>query len=156
MQADECDRLWQAYTFLRNTEHALQGIADKQTQQLPTDQLGKQRVATLLGCDSWVEFEQQLQNQRNYVASAFSDMFAERDAGKTDPGPKQEGEMAWHGSMDLTELLDYLQTAGYQNPQTIAEQLHSLTCAYSSEATTSIVATAALALSFASRERATR
>ena len=126
MQADECDRLWQAYTFLRNTEHALQGIADKQTQQLPTDQLGKQRVATLLGCDSWVEFEQQLQNQRNYVASAFSDMFAERDAGKTDPGPKQEGEMAWHGSMDLTELLDYLQTAGYQNPQTIAEQLHSL------------------------------
>ena len=34
--------------------------------------------------------------------------------------------MAWHGSMDLTELLDYLQTAGYQNPQTIAEQLHSL------------------------------
>ena len=38
-----------AYEFLRNTEHALQGIADKQTQELPADELGQQRVAAILG-----------------------------------------------------------------------------------------------------------
>ena len=53
LTAEDVDGLWNAYIFLRNTEHALQGIADKQTQKLPADELGKQRVATILGCDNW-------------------------------------------------------------------------------------------------------
>ncbi|MGB0449056.1 MAG: bifunctional [glutamate--ammonia ligase]-adenylyl-L-tyrosine phosphorylase/[glutamate--ammonia-ligase] adenylyltransferase, partial [Porticoccaceae bacterium] len=40
LDPEDINGLWQAYIFLRNTEHALQGIADKQTQQLPVDELG--------------------------------------------------------------------------------------------------------------------
>ena len=50
---EDVEGLWLAYEFLRNTEHALQGIADKQTQQLPEDELGQQRVATILGFENW-------------------------------------------------------------------------------------------------------
>ena len=71
---DEQQSLWQAYEFLRNTEHALQGIADKQTQQLPQDALGQQRVALLLGCASWTDFYQQLQTHRDNVRSSFADI----------------------------------------------------------------------------------
>ena len=38
LAADEKVILWNAYEFLRNTEHMLQAIDDKQTQQLPVDE----------------------------------------------------------------------------------------------------------------------
>ena len=77
LTAEDVDGLWNAYIFLRNTEHALQGIADKQTQQLPADELGQQRVATILGCDNWQDFDQCLQQHRQHVKKIFADIFAD-------------------------------------------------------------------------------
>ena len=47
--------LREAYIFLRNLEHALQGMEDKQTQLLPEDELARARVAAIMGFDSWGE-----------------------------------------------------------------------------------------------------
>ena len=105
------DKLWQAYSFLRNTEHALQGIADKQTQQLPEDDLGQQRVALIVGYDSWADFQQQLQSHRDYVMSVFEDMFADPDTQAEDPGASSKAlddDSIWRQTPELAELLEHL------------------------------------------------
>jgi len=118
---DEQQGLWQAYEFLRNTEHALQGIADRQTQELPQDALGQQRVALLLDCANWADFYQQLQIHRDHVRSSFADIISE--------GPAQAGESIaggdniWQQNPDAEAILEHLEELGYQQPQEVATQL---------------------------------
>ena len=129
IDSSDRDRLWQAYSFLRNSEHALQGIADKQTQQLPEDELGQQRVAIILGCDSWTDFQQQLQAHRDYVVSVFEDMFADPDTQTDDEnrgGKDLDDESVWRQTPELAELLEHLLDAGYKEPQAVAEQLYGI------------------------------
>ena len=119
--ADEQQSLWQAYEFLRNTEHALQGIADKQTQELPQDALGQQRVALLLGCANWTDFYQQLQIHRDHVRSSFADIISEGPA-PTD-GSTASGDNIWQQNPDAEAILEHLHELGYQQPQEVAAQL---------------------------------
>jgi glutamate-ammonia-ligase adenylyltransferase len=138
IESSDRDSLWQAYSFLRNSEHALQGIADKQTQQLPEDELGQQRVALIAGCDSWADFQQQLQRHRDYVISVFEDMFAEpdtqgpqdsidgRQAERSDQHLTSADESIWSQPLELDELIEHLQESGYSEPQMVAEQLYGI------------------------------
>ena len=130
IEGSDRDRLWQAYSFLRNSEHALQGIADKQTQQLPDDDLSQQRVALIVGCDSWSDFQQQLQAHRDYVISVFEDMFAEPDPQSSLENLEQTvagtEPLNWSTPLELSELLEHLQDLGYQQPQAVAQQLHEI------------------------------
>src|SRR5690606_6294759 len=59
--------LLEAYIFLRNTEHAIQGYQDKQTQSLPVDAIGQRRLAWVMGFDSWEEFFAALSQYRERV-----------------------------------------------------------------------------------------
>ncbi len=131
----EGQSLWQAYEFLRNTEHALQGIADKQTQQLPRDDLGQQRVAVLLGYLSWSDFYQQLQAHRDQVRSSFSAIIS--DGQEQAPQTHDTEQNIWLQDPDAATILQHLQQQGYQQPQQVAEQLASF---YHSRAVQSLAA----------------
>ena len=50
---DEANELKAAYTFLRNLEHAIQAIADQQTQDLPKSPKAQARVAFSMGQKDW-------------------------------------------------------------------------------------------------------
>ena len=136
IQSSDRDKLWQAYSFLRNTEHALQGIADKQTQQLPEGELGQQRVAVIVGCDNWADFQQQLQSHRDYVVSVFEDMFADPEvqdgldgegvSSNSNAQLTRDDESIWRQSPDFAELLEHLQRVGYQQPESVAKQLYDI------------------------------
>ena len=119
LNSEDIDGLWRAYEFLRNTEHALQGIADKQTQELPADELGQQRVAAILGCDSWQDFDQQLQQHRQHVKKIFADIFADpdraEDTGETNLIGSEDGG-SWLHQMDAAELEAQLQSNGFRRP----------------------------------------
>jgi [glutamine synthetase] adenylyltransferase / [glutamine synthetase]-adenylyl-L-tyrosine phosphorylase len=126
--------LWQAYIFLRNTEHALQGIADKQTQELPGDELGQLRVATILGFDNWQDFDHSLQQQRQHVKKIFADIFADpekADSGDAADVSAGEDNENWLLQLDATELQSRLESLGYIEAQDIARQL---TCLLQSKA----------------------
>ena len=56
LPAQAVDELSTAYGFLRDTEHALQAVDDRQTQMLPTDALGQARIAFMLGFTDWQPF----------------------------------------------------------------------------------------------------
>ena len=123
--------LWRAYEFLRNTEHALQGIGNQQTQQLPLDELGRQRVAILLNSDSWGAFSEQLQEHRRVVKSMFGDIFADpSDAAASGHAGEGAGENAgerfWSGDLTREEIVQYLQRQGYQEAEPVAQQLYDM------------------------------
>ena len=113
-------QLWQAYQFLRNTEHVLQGIDDKQTQQLPIDELSQQRVALVMAESSWDKFLNRLDEHRENVHQCFTNMIADEDQVSPE---QQSSEVNWQPEMNEDESIDLLQALNYQKPEAIIETL---------------------------------
>ena len=114
------NQLWQAYRFLRNTEHVLQAIDDKQTQQLPVDKLSQQRVALVMGQSSWDKFLIDLDSHRDNVHRCFADMIADEEDVSS---AQHSSENYWQPEMNAEESIVLLQALNYQQPEAIVETL---------------------------------
>jgi len=119
----EQQSLWSAYEFLRNTEHALQGMADKQTQRLPIDDLGQQRLARLMEQSDWQQFYEQLQSHRHQVSNSFKAIISD-SAETDDPNSELRPEQSWSTDLRSSDILPYLHKLSYQQPQELAAVLN--------------------------------
>ncbi len=70
------NELREAYCFLRDTEHRIQSIDDRQTQLLPDDDINRTRLFYAMGFDSWAAFTTQLDAHRAVVQQHFSAVVA--------------------------------------------------------------------------------
>jgi glutamate-ammonia-ligase adenylyltransferase len=80
-----------AYIFLRNVEHAIQGLDDKQTQALPENDGDQLRIAMIMGYADWSSFQAELLAHRNHVSAHFAVVIA--------PTKKQNEQVkhsTWH------------------------------------------------------------
>jgi glutamate-ammonia-ligase adenylyltransferase len=66
-----------AYVFLRNSEHIIQGIGDKQTQALPDNEKDQTRLYWLMGFASWDAYLTALNEIRDNVSYHFDQLVAE-------------------------------------------------------------------------------
>lgn len=105
------DELTQAYLFLRDTEHAIQAIADQQTQELPTDETGLLRIACNLGFSDDTAFLACLNQHRENVSRHFGQILA----------PTQEEDQAQHNDSDWL-LLWELKLSDEEASQLCAEK----------------------------------
>ncbi|MHC8324426.1 bifunctional [glutamate--ammonia ligase]-adenylyl-L-tyrosine phosphorylase/[glutamate--ammonia-ligase] adenylyltransferase [Pseudomonas sp. LB1P83] len=71
--------LREGYEFLRYTEHAIQAIADRQTQMLPDGAQDQARIAFMLGFADWEAFHERLMYWRGRVAWHFGQVIADPD-----------------------------------------------------------------------------
>jgi len=69
-----------AYLFLRDSEHAIQGYDDRQTQELPRDALRQLAMATVMGYPDWATYTAALDGHRQRVAAHFRALIAEPEA----------------------------------------------------------------------------
>ncbi|MGD9659930.1 MAG: bifunctional [glutamate--ammonia ligase]-adenylyl-L-tyrosine phosphorylase/[glutamate--ammonia-ligase] adenylyltransferase [Porticoccaceae bacterium] len=122
----EADKLWSAYEFLRNTEHAIQGMADKQTQLLPQDEQGRAAVAAVMGFSCWSDFYQQLESHRNLVKSIFADIAAEAPQENPLAPPVQAAKTLWLGAEDTRAFAEELVAMGFAEAEAIAALLLGL------------------------------
>lgn len=126
------DELSQAYVFLRNTEHAIQGYQDKQTQSLPVDELDYQRLAWVLGFESAERFSQQLQQHRDKVNAYFHEVIAEPEGEKDEQDVYAQWESLWpkqggpDADIDVELLTEDLQAQGFIEPELMALELAKL------------------------------
>ena len=67
------------YEFLRYTEHAIQAIADRQTQMLPDGPEDQARIAFMLGFTDWAAFHERLMYWRGRVDWHFRQVIADPD-----------------------------------------------------------------------------
>jgi len=122
---DWVDELMTAYIFLRDLEHAIQGLADKQTQLIPESEEEKLRVAWSMGFDDWSQLDSVLSKHRNSVEKRF-ELFL------VDP-ENDDAKISSGGWLDLWQLdasekqwCDALGKANFESPEDSYLQLVSI------------------------------
>lgn len=104
----EVSRLHDAYVFLRRVENAVQTLRDQQTHSVPDDALDRLRLVTMLGFADWDSLRQAIDEQRQWVAGQFTELFSEDDATQADrQNPAGVARDAWErfisGSAERTD-----------------------------------------------------
>ncbi len=106
-----------AYVFLRNLEHRLQYLDDRQTHELPTDAGDRARVAAMAGFGGWEPFVRVLDAHRAAVTRHFQEVFAESASGDS---PMQA---AWDGTAE--ERVRLLTASGFADAQGSTRRLEA-------------------------------
>jgi glutamate-ammonia-ligase adenylyltransferase len=110
-----------AYVFLRNLEHRLQMVADRQTHRLPEDAEGLARIASFMGFPSFEAFSAALTAHFSRVEKHYAGFFEEApDLSGTDG---IEGSLVFTGVEDDPATLATLRHMGFQNPSAIAAMI---------------------------------
>ena len=124
------NELKQAYTFLRNTEHRLQEYQDRQTHNLPDDEISQTRLALGMGFEDWSAFLIQLNQHRENVAAHFEQVFVapqiesdeiEENKNQGDHGEEEQKsefirlEALWYNKLDENDALDLLSAKGFSD-----------------------------------------
>ena len=107
-----------AYLFLRDTEHAIQGYEDKQTQALPTAAAAREALLVSLGCTNWQDFSDTLQAHRDRVSAHFARLIEAPEAAE-EPG---SDKLLWPDNIDAHGLADL----GFDDAEEVAHALVEL------------------------------
>ncbi|NWC11520.1 bifunctional [glutamate--ammonia ligase]-adenylyl-L-tyrosine phosphorylase/[glutamate--ammonia-ligase] adenylyltransferase [Pseudomonas agarici] len=117
------------YQFLRYTEHAIQAIADRQTQMLPADETDQARIAFMLGFDNWAAFHEQLMYWRARVDWHFRQVIAdpdEEDGEECQVAVGAEWLPLWEEIRDEEAACRQLEEAGFNDAPKALKQLAAL------------------------------
>ncbi|MDD2059298.1 bifunctional [glutamate--ammonia ligase]-adenylyl-L-tyrosine phosphorylase/[glutamate--ammonia-ligase] adenylyltransferase [Pseudomonas sp. GD03860] len=121
--------LREGYEFLRYTEHAIQAIADRQTQMLPDDELDRARIAFMLGFADWASFHAQLMHWRGRIDWHFRQVIADPDEDESEEGEVIVGGEwlpLWEEAQDEEAACRQLEDAGFADPGKALKQLAGL------------------------------
>lgn len=109
-----------AYVFLRDTEHRLQAMQDRQTQTLPDDIEQQARLACMMDFADWEAFLAELDQHRAKVRVHFENVIAVHpDDEALDPLSNQLASWVWHTDPDAEadqEHTDALLNLGFTDP----------------------------------------
>ncbi|SFX29547.1 bifunctional [glutamate--ammonia ligase]-adenylyl-L-tyrosine phosphorylase/[glutamate--ammonia-ligase] adenylyltransferase [Marinospirillum alkaliphilum] len=126
MPQQAADELLDAYAFLRDLEHALQGLEDRQTQILPEDALARQRIACRCGFADWDALMQRLQQVREQVRRHFDAVIADPEDEEQPTESEDDLGCLWSDQPDAELSIELLQQAGFRQPQQSWNLLHAL------------------------------
>ncbi|HMZ70694.1 MAG TPA: bifunctional [glutamate--ammonia ligase]-adenylyl-L-tyrosine phosphorylase/[glutamate--ammonia-ligase] adenylyltransferase [Pseudomonadales bacterium] len=119
--------LREAYLFLRDSEHVLQELDDRQTQNLPTGEAERERVAFAMGFADWSGFQQRLTEYRETVHRHFNEMVSEPEAKSALPVPEGSGWLKlWRGELAEDQAARWLGEQGLQQPQALMQRIAQL------------------------------
>lgn len=127
LPADWVDMLLEANAFLRNLEHAIQGLKDEQTQLIPEDALAKQQVAWSMGFNTWEALDKTLLAHRSHVHALFASFLEES---REEQATLAEGSgpwlHLWQVNAGKEDWLGYLEKAGFEQPEACWQALDDL------------------------------
>ena len=122
-----------AYVFLRHTEHRIQEYQDRQTHNLPDDDIGQARLALGMGFDSWELFLNVLTQHRENVEAHFDQVFvapqteeSSTDAESEEKSDIQRLEALWYNKLDEQDAADLLSENGFSDSAAALKQLITL------------------------------
>jgi len=117
------------YEFLRYTEHAIQAIADRQTQMLPDGEVDQARIAFMLGFPDWQAFHERLMYWRSRIDWHFRQVIADPDEEEGDESEVIVGGEwlpLWEDVQDEEGACRQLQDAGFSDAAKALRQLAGL------------------------------
>ncbi|WP_243633834.1 bifunctional [glutamate--ammonia ligase]-adenylyl-L-tyrosine phosphorylase/[glutamate--ammonia-ligase] adenylyltransferase [Motiliproteus coralliicola] len=126
MPEQAADELYQAYRMLRNAEHAIQAVQDRQTQELPTEELEQIRIAFSMGFERWEDFIAELEQQRAKVRHHFAEVIAPVDDSDDDESNDDSWALLWKGELDETSAVAEFSAQGFEQPEQAQKLLDNL------------------------------
>ncbi len=123
------DELLAAYQFLRNTEHCLQELADRQTHNLPEAENERLKIAAAMGFPDWEAFTAVLSDHRSRVHTHFNNLLetSENQNGKKQGEPiEQDLTTAWFEIAEDENQRTTLVKAGFQDSRKATRLLQDL------------------------------
>jgi glutamate-ammonia-ligase adenylyltransferase len=132
LPAQTVAELLDAYRFLRNTEHRLQQIDDRQTQMLPDTDEDRARVALGMGYDGWQRFAAELGRHRANVQNHFSRLLEvpESAKGVSRPSAEERGvDAIWTGQLSGEAAEKALAAIGFADPAGVLADIEALRAA---------------------------
>ncbi|MBI2977404.1 MAG: bifunctional [glutamine synthetase] adenylyltransferase/[glutamine synthetase]-adenylyl-L-tyrosine phosphorylase [Rhodospirillales bacterium] len=111
--------LMAAYEFLRRVEHRLQMINDEQTQKLPADAVGLQKLAIFLGYDGANAFSAELIGHLTRVQDHYAKLFEHAPPLGADEDVEGAGSLVFTGVEADPETLATIKALGYENPERV-------------------------------------
>jgi len=117
------DQLRGAYIFLRNLEHAIQGLDDKQTQLIPDNELSRTRIALAMGYSHWSECSATLEHHRKLVAGHFADVVSEAAEGKDEDETAPLWRQLWLARIAPDQLAALFPCCAQQDIDSALQQL---------------------------------
>ncbi len=126
------DELLPDYAFLRDIEHVLQALEDRQTQTLPVDELDQARVAFTMGYREWPALMEALEAARERVRRHFDAVIADpeeeeaEEAGKESRLAPAQWRLIWRNELDQEDAVAYLRDSGFAEPDKVLKRLQSL------------------------------
>jgi [glutamine synthetase] adenylyltransferase / [glutamine synthetase]-adenylyl-L-tyrosine phosphorylase len=115
-----------AYVFLRNSEHGIQGEADRQTQKLPESELSRSRLAEVMGYPDWQAYMDSLNHHREIVRDCFSTLMS---ANQTETEYLVEGDLIWNnvwGEPSSTQAIKLLGRTEFKEPERVSQLLSEI------------------------------
>ncbi|WP_432697218.1 bifunctional [glutamate--ammonia ligase]-adenylyl-L-tyrosine phosphorylase/[glutamate--ammonia-ligase] adenylyltransferase [Marinobacterium sp. YM272] len=123
------DELLEAYRYLRDTEHALQALADRQTQELPRDEQGQARLAFVMGELDWAAFSERLDGYRRRVSAHFAEVIAPAESEQASEETDRNADhwhALWDAELESEPAENYLRQLGFSEPAAALQQLRNL------------------------------
>ncbi len=131
----DVEELRKCYWFLRDVEHALQAVHDKQTQDLPAEEAEQARIAFALSFSCWQTLQTQINIARDFIHQQFELVVALKE-GNEPQGLDHQLSQLWaeisHSARQtdqltlLPEWQDILTQAGFADSGHILQHLWAL------------------------------
>ncbi len=122
LDAVEADALADAYRFLRRLENFIQAIRDRQTHDLPTDDLDRERLCLAMGFASWSALLTRIDEVRRTVSDAF-DAIAFRASEESGEAPRLRLTELWESAAAENLWIQALEQQGFAEPGQLAKLL---------------------------------
>lgn len=117
------EQLMAAYWFLRRAENFIQAIQDRQTHDLPADELGRARLAAALQLAGWPEVERLLQEHRGSVVASFREVVFRDDSGDVEDAATDARVAAWRANEGVDHWTRLLSESGTVNAGPLAVEI---------------------------------
>lgn len=114
-----CEELTDSYVFLRNVEHRIQAMEDRQTQLLPSDELTQARLAYGLGFDDWSQLLNTIDHRRERIHHHFQQVAnrPEEEEGGEHDMVNEEWELLWQRKLNSDQAISLLTAASMIDEQ---------------------------------------
>ncbi|ASG65222.1 bifunctional [glutamate--ammonia ligase]-adenylyl-L-tyrosine phosphorylase/[glutamate--ammonia-ligase] adenylyltransferase [Idiomarina piscisalsi] len=119
---ERADMLMRNYEFLRTIEHRLQQIDDAQTQQLPDDELGQERLRCMLGEDDWAPVQQRVDDCMASIHEEFQQVVGEQSE---EDEEEQSLQVLWQDMLDDDAAIEILEAEGVDEPESLWRLIHN-------------------------------
>jgi glutamate-ammonia-ligase adenylyltransferase len=118
-------RLAEAYRFLRALENRIQALHDRQTHDVPAEEIDRQRIAFGMGFAGWEPLARSLEENRANVAADFRQLVFRSEDGRQTPGDASLPAL-WSAEISDEAASAAFQAVGFPDAQSARDRLRQL------------------------------